>query len=82
MTADQIKAWAREAGATRMREPGTWLVLQGELEHFARLVWNSALERAKDACINIGDEQGSIYASGTHDCADAITALIEKEPKP
>jgi len=74
MDREQIKNWAREAGATRMREPGTWFVLQDELEHFARLVRAAALEEAKKAVQYLGPDDWT-----AENCAAAIDALAADE---
>ena len=57
-----------------MREPGTWFVLQDELEHFARLVRAAALEEAKKAVQYLGPDDWT-----AENCAAAIDALAADE---
>lgn len=85
---EQIIAWARAACDPDTVDPwhnGFWTVTQEELERFAALIEQAAIER----CAKVCDEKvNAEYATGkvdhnemgwTQACAIAIRALKEKQ---
>ena len=84
MDREQIEKWAREAGMWSDLY-SHWTCSEKQIEHFARLVRDAALEEAKDAVLRVGIKYprvGHQYICGSNDarsdCIDAIDALRSK----
>ena len=72
---------ARQAGcAPEDGQSGFWVAQKEDLERFAKLVRNAALDEAAQKCRAFADASWYAHRIGAQDCAAAIESL--KEPTP